>query len=85
VGRDEDDVVLQWNRPQLDTLHGEADRYRVYSSPTAPAGYTLLDEILDGSQTVGYIDSGAAPGPGILFYQVIAGNDAGDAEPAPGG
>jgi hypothetical protein len=77
------DVLLSWERPEPDPLHGEADRYKVYSSATAAAGYAMLQEIYDASSSAGYTDPGVAAGAGILFYQVIAANDAGDAELAP--
>jgi subtilisin family serine protease len=77
------DILLQWNRPPPDPLHGEADRYGIYRSQTASGGYALLHELADASPSLGYTDTGASGGAPLYFYQVIAGNDAGDAEPSP--
>lgn len=77
------DVGLSWSRPSFDLDHGEADRYGIYRSTTADGGFALLDEIQDESTAVSFTDFGAAAGPPLLFYQIIAGNDTGDAEPLP--
>ncbi len=77
------DVTLLWQRPAPDPLHGEADRYAIYRSETADGAYTLLHELADSSPSPQYSDTGAAGGAPLYFYQVIAGNDAGDAEPSP--
>jgi hypothetical protein len=78
-----EDVVLEWNRPGLDPGHGETEQYRVYRSETPSGGFALLDVIEDPSPSVGFIDSGAAAGPPVLYYEVIANNAAGDSDPLP--
>jgi subtilisin family serine protease len=77
------DVTLLWQRPAPDPLHGEADRYAVFRSETADGGYSLLHELADSSPSPVYTDAGGAGGAPLYFYQVVAGNEAGDAEPSP--
>jgi hypothetical protein len=78
-----DDILLHWGRPAPDPQHGEADRYAIYRSTSADGNYTLLYQLADSSPDPDYTDYGASGGAPLYFYQVIAGNDAGDAEPPP--
>ena len=80
---DGDDVVLSWTRPGLDPAHGEAVRYAIYRSPLPDTGWVLEAELHDPGDPLSYPDVDAAGGAESIFYQVIAGNDAGEAEPAP--
>jgi hypothetical protein len=78
-----DDVLLRWSRPPIDPGHGETALYRIYRSESASTGFDLLDALLDGSEDLQYADVGAASGPDLLFYEVIASNGAGDADSLP--
>jgi hypothetical protein len=80
---DASDVVLSWLRPGLDPAHGEADRYRVYRSTMPDSGWTLAVELHDSAEELSHSDPDGAGGAELVFYQVIAGNDAGDAEALP--
>jgi len=77
------DVVLSWERPTLDPAHGEADHYGVYRSESASTGFLLVDDVSDTAASVHYTDTDAMGGPARLFYLIIAGNAAGQAEPPP--
>ena len=46
-------------------------------------GWVFLEELYDAGGDIGYTDVGGAGGPDLLFYQVIAGNESGDAETLP--
>ena len=83
VDRAPTDVLLSWKRPVFDPAHGEADRYGLYRSESASTGFALVTEVTSTATNVGYTDTGAVTGPAQLFYLVIAGNAAGEAEPAP--
>ena len=83
VDHDGIDVLLDWVRPSLDPAHGEAQRYRVYSSGLPTGSYQLLADFADASQNPGHVDAGAATASGILYYQVIANNPTGDSDVLP--
>ena len=77
------DVDLSWSRPPVDGDHGEADRYRVYRSESPTGAWALLEELYDESSELLFTDLGGTGGGPLRFYQVIAANQGGDAEPLP--
>jgi len=83
LGRTGTDVMLAWKRPVVDPLHGEVERYRVFRSETASSGFQQLAEVTDGAPEVTWTDIDAADAGPLLFYEVIAGNASGDADPLP--
>jgi hypothetical protein len=83
LGRAGEDVDLVWSRPAEDESHGEADRYRIYRSESPTGAWALLEELFDLSAEVEFTDVGGSGGAPLRFYQVIAANGDGDAEPLP--
>jgi subtilisin family serine protease len=81
---DGDDITLLWQRPSTDSFHGATERYRVFRSDSASGGFALLGELNDVTDSVSWTDSGGVTAGTLLFYEVIAGNESGDADALPG-
>jgi hypothetical protein len=81
---DGDDITLLWQRPSTDSFHGATERYRVFRSDSASGGFALLGELNDVTDSVSWTDFGGVTAGTLLFYEVIAGNESGDADALPG-
>jgi hypothetical protein len=80
------DLVLDWQRPELDPSHGEAVRYRVYRSLTVDSGFGEEQLVQDSGASLSWTDVGAGgASPSFYAYLVVSENDAGasEAPPAP--
>ena len=79
-----DDLELAWTRPDAGGRHGEVESYRIYRSESVSGGFSLEDEIYDGSNELRWIDPAAAtPVPPFYAYEVIAANGNGESDPLP--
>jgi hypothetical protein len=78
------DLVLDWQRPDLDPAHGEAVRYRVYRSLSVSGGFSEQQLVQDSGATLSWTDAGAGgASPSFYAYLVVSENDAGAAEAPP--
>jgi subtilisin family serine protease len=70
-------LTILWKEPVADLGHGPADRYRVLQAENPQGPYTEAAVVTLPQ----YTEPGAAMAPGsVLFYRIVAGNAAGDAQ-----